>query len=613
MRRSMPSTCRHLLQERGAARRAPPARWPAAAVLLLPLLALCAPRAAAGQQRPTGPVRLTDWARCEGGQLTYKTTPQGDRLMDFSTAGYRGGDAAIPDARNPDLLARLTTREVRCTGEGDDTPAINKALRDVASGNTFDRESGLRGVVLLVGPRCRVGENSTISITSSGVVLRNSGPRRVLITRAGGPRPLPTINVAPPTGAERDDDNKVRIGDYAVFQGQWLRLGDTPVPAGSRTLEVEVCALAPGDKIAIRRLGTKEWAAGLTWESGLNPAINCTAAGWGVDVVCSAADANAWNGGPNAKPPGKDCGGMASMTYRTVISVTPLPQPWPGGGTCRVALDAPVSDAIGDGRLGRGWVRKYAQTSRPLRNVGIEGLDAQIPAELNCLAAWNHFIKMAQCEDCWVRDIESTGYNYGVWLTNVRRVTVASMTAGRGQPWPSVPVNLGRKDFCPARPTDFSIGSGSESVLVVNCTSTTENVYSLMTGSLVTGPVVVSNFRAVSPIQPHMRWATGLLIENVDAPVEFLNRRCSGTRHGFAVGYSVIWNANPPPGSKVILDAPRGRPNWLIGGTTTNIGQSRPGECCMGIIDQPGVLVTPSSLYMAQLQIRQLGRTYLCP
>jgi len=32
-----------------------------------------------------------------GGKLTYRTLPAGDRIMDFSYAGYGGGGVAVPD------------------------------------------------------------------------------------------------------------------------------------------------------------------------------------------------------------------------------------------------------------------------------------------------------------------------------------------------------------------------------------------------------------------------------------------------------------------------------------------------------------------------------------
>jgi len=31
------------------------------------------------------------------GKLVYKTTPAGDKIMDFSSAGYRGGGVALPN------------------------------------------------------------------------------------------------------------------------------------------------------------------------------------------------------------------------------------------------------------------------------------------------------------------------------------------------------------------------------------------------------------------------------------------------------------------------------------------------------------------------------------
>jgi hypothetical protein len=31
------------------------------------------------------------------GKLAYKTTPAGDRILDFSHAGYMGGGVALPD------------------------------------------------------------------------------------------------------------------------------------------------------------------------------------------------------------------------------------------------------------------------------------------------------------------------------------------------------------------------------------------------------------------------------------------------------------------------------------------------------------------------------------
>src|SRR5688500_18183541 len=42
--------------------------------------------------------RVSEWvSRGADGKLVYKTTERGDRIMDFSHAGYMGGGVAIPD------------------------------------------------------------------------------------------------------------------------------------------------------------------------------------------------------------------------------------------------------------------------------------------------------------------------------------------------------------------------------------------------------------------------------------------------------------------------------------------------------------------------------------
>src|SRR5436190_72451 len=72
-----------------------------------------------------------------GGKLIYKTTAAGDRIMDFSTAGYMGGGVPLPDVP--------VKRTVKPSG-GDDTVAIQAALDAVAA---MPLEGKFRGAVLL--------------------------------------------------------------------------------------------------------------------------------------------------------------------------------------------------------------------------------------------------------------------------------------------------------------------------------------------------------------------------------------------------------------------------------------------------------------------------------
>ena len=58
------------------------------------------------------------------GKLVYKATPAGDRIMDFSYAGYMGGGVALPD-----VPVKI---KVKPSGKGDDTKVIQDAIDKVS-------------------------------------------------------------------------------------------------------------------------------------------------------------------------------------------------------------------------------------------------------------------------------------------------------------------------------------------------------------------------------------------------------------------------------------------------------------------------------------------------
>ena len=96
------------------------------------------------------------------GRLVYKTTPAGDRIMDFSSAGYMGGGVALPI-----VPVKLT---VQPSGGPDDTTAIQDAINKVAA---MPLEGNFRGAVLLAPGTFTCSRALTIG--ASGVVLRGSG------------------------------------------------------------------------------------------------------------------------------------------------------------------------------------------------------------------------------------------------------------------------------------------------------------------------------------------------------------------------------------------------------------------------------------------------------
>ena len=163
---------------------------------------------------------ISEWAF--GGpdhRLHYLTDNRGNSIMDFSSAGYRGGGVKLPSAA---AAQRLTP------AAGDNTARIQAAL-DHATG----------AVVLAAGEYEVAG---TLSITNSGVVLR--GERGASIRLTGKPHRFLEIHG---TGSWREE-------------GSPAPLLDAYVPAGASTLRVRgASAFHPGDRVLVLRPVTDKW------------------------------------------------------------------------------------------------------------------------------------------------------------------------------------------------------------------------------------------------------------------------------------------------------------------------------------------------------------------
>jgi len=137
--------------------------------------------------------------------------------------------------------------------------------------------------------------------------------------------------------------------------------------------------------------------------------------------------------------------------------------------------------------------------------------------------------------------------------------------------------------------------------------------------------VVVLNciFRGNGWIQPHQRWATGLLIDKCEVPdggIDFMNRGVMGSGHGWAIGWAVAWNCKA---KSYLNQMPPGSANWVIGSYGDQVKRAIPGSnqggaimydtlslLPAGIYDSHNIPVNPSSLYLAQLYER-LGKQAL--
>jgi hypothetical protein len=167
------------------------------------------------------------------GKLVYKTTPQGDRIMDFSHAGYMGGGVALPD------VPVVQTLE---PGGGDDVPAIQAAI-DAASQKPL--VNGFRGAVLLRPGRYKSG--GTLNIAASGVVLRGSGSGEggTAIEIVGAPHRFLNIHGA----GSRVEDTASRVS-----------IVDDYIPSGASSFTVANAAgFKVGDSVLVTRPVTAAW------------------------------------------------------------------------------------------------------------------------------------------------------------------------------------------------------------------------------------------------------------------------------------------------------------------------------------------------------------------
>src|SRR5579864_1166687 len=127
-------------------------------ILLLAVSSGAADKSTNACAKIDGAGATSQWVRVDSsGNLAYTTSPKGDRIMDFSSAGYMGGGVALPS-----LPVKAT---VKPSG-GDDTSAIQNAINTVSS---LPLANGFRGAVLLSPGAYKV--SAPLEIGASGVVL----------------------------------------------------------------------------------------------------------------------------------------------------------------------------------------------------------------------------------------------------------------------------------------------------------------------------------------------------------------------------------------------------------------------------------------------------------
>lgn len=173
--------------------------------------------------------------RTDGQHLSYVKDSRGNRLLNYSTCGYRNSNVDIPAVKGVVFVS--------CQ-PGDNSERIQRALDYVAS--LKPGADGFRGAVLLGKGTFELSE--PLRIKASGVVLRGVSREETILKKNGVDR-CALIYIEGIDDCKETGTTNI-VSDY--------------VPVNALTFEVEQgTGLQAGDRVMIYRPCTKEWIASL--------------------------------------------------------------------------------------------------------------------------------------------------------------------------------------------------------------------------------------------------------------------------------------------------------------------------------------------------------------
>jgi hypothetical protein len=439
--------------------------------------------------------------RGEDGKLAYTPDYRGNRIPDFSYAGYKGGGVPIPH-----VSVAITVGP----GDGDAEARIQEAI-DYVSKLAPDRD-GFRGTVLLREGTYRIA--GTLRIQASGVVVRGGGKGEdgsILVAAGTGRRALIEVR------GESDIHMEPTTGRKII---------DLYVPVGSRTFHVNsAVGLSVGDTIVVRRYGNRAWISEI-----------------GMDRIAPR---------PGNPQETKQWQPFPLDFERTIVEID---------GN-QVTIDAPIVCAIEE-RWGGGEIFPY--TDLRISQVGVEHLrlvseyDKSVRADYRGEEyaadeehAWDAVV-FHNVRDAWAQHIETFHFADSGFL------------AGREAKWITVqdcsvldPISV----LAGGRRYSFKI-DGQLVLMQRNYTELAR--HGLVLNSRVSGPNVFLDSAAVHQYnwsEPHHRWSVGGLYDNAESPIAIQDRQYLGTGHGWAGANYVLWNSQ----GRFILQKPPTAQNYAIG------------------------------------------------
>ena len=490
------------------------------------------------------------------GKLIYVPDSLGNKIPDFSNAGYKGGGVPIP---------YVAIKETVWPVLGDNSANIQTAI-DKVSALPLDA-SGFRGAVLLKMGTYEL--EKPITIKASGVVLRGEGMSEIgtiLIGKIPKDRQAygrgGLVNIISTTAIAPQEDTKQIITDKYV-------------PVGSRSFNVvSAKGFKVGDKILVRRIGNLDWIK----EIGLDSA---------------SVGKNRWR--------------PFNITYdRVIVDIK--------GNT--ITTDVTIFTAI-DARWGGGEILKY--TDERIEQSGVEnlrGISEYNPAirtktygnmdrdKLDPKFQYqgdeyysdeNHvgnFVVISNAKNIWVRNISALHF------------AVSVIQSQAGSKWITV------QDCESIEPVSPRVGGrrfiyqmNGQLCLVQRCFSQKGRHSFVLQGSEASGNVFLECTATYpySSSEPHNHWANGVLYDNVKAP---LTARFWDYIIGWGGANIVFWNCE----GDFLVQSPPTAKNYSFGHIGVNAVIFNAGLQDLkkpnGHVESMDYHVTPKSLYLTQLKER---------
>jgi hypothetical protein len=494
------------------------------------------------------------------GSLVYVADSLGNKIPDFSNAGYKGGGVPIP---------HVAVKEIVWPVLGDNSGVIQSAI-DRVSELPVDA-SGFRGAILL-----KMGMyplEKPVYIKASGVVLRGEGRSDVGTILFGkinkdnqGPpfrRPA-LVNIGGDSGVQPLENTKQRITDRYV-------------PVGARSFNVRSAKeFKAGDKVLVRRIGNQEW----------------------IEAI-----------GEDSLTVGRHRWRPFNIDYdRIVVSVN--------GNT--LSVDAPIFTAIED-RWGGGEILKY--NDERIEQVGIENLrgvseyDPSVRTKSygnmdrpsfddpvigyqgeEYFSDENHyfsFISISNAKNVWIRNMSALHFGSSVVQSNAGTKWITVQDCESREP---VSIRMGARRFT------FQVNG--QLSLVQRCSSQKGRHSFVLQGSASSGNVFLEceATHPYSTSEPHNRWVNGVLYDIVKAPLTA--RYWKDISIGWAGANIVFWNCEgdfliqSPPTAKNYSFGHIGIGSVIFNAPLQDLTKPR------GYIESLDRHVTPRSLYLTQLKER---------